>query len=134
MSLPLTCATDYPVQIRPPKEGREINELMVCYVLLNLKPMCLARKKREWLPLVILSYNIFLLSVYILSIYDFISIIYHYMGPLVYQSLSFHLIVCNLLNPTSMLYLSCAEMGITGAPSATVPSINFRICSCCSIA
>ena len=84
MPLPETCASDYPVQIRPPK-GREINELMVCYVFLNLKPKCLFRKKREWLPLVILSYYIFLLSVYILSIYEFISIIYPYMGPLVYQ-------------------------------------------------
>ena len=33
---------------------------------------------------------------------------------------------------TSMLYFSWAEMGITGAPSATVPSMNFKICSCCS--
>ena len=33
---------------------------------------------------------------------------------------------------TSMLYLSWAEMGMTGAPSATVPSMNFKICSCCS--
>ena len=31
---------------------------------------------------------------------------------------------------TSMLYLSCAEMGTTGAPSAMVPWINFMIASC----
>mmetsp|Transcript_236 Transcript_236/g.919 ORF Transcript_236/g.919 Transcript_236/m.919 type:complete len:354 (+) Transcript_236:200-1261(+) len=30
---------------------------------------------------------------------------------------------------TSMLYLSCAEMGITGAPSAIVPWMNFTIAS-----
>ena len=35
---------------------------------------------------------------------------------------------------TSILYLSWAEIGIMGAPSATVPSINRRICSCCSCA
>ncbi len=28
---------------------------------------------------------------------------------------------------TSMLYFNCAEMGMTGAPSATVPSIKCRI-------
>mmetsp|Transcript_13770 Transcript_13770/g.20281 ORF Transcript_13770/g.20281 Transcript_13770/m.20281 type:complete len:225 (-) Transcript_13770:578-1252(-) len=35
---------------------------------------------------------------------------------------------------TSMLYRSTAEIGITGALSATVPATNFLICSCCTIA
>eukprot|EP01085_Mycamoeba_gemmipara_P005027 Mycagemm_TRINITY_DN10110_c0_g1::TRINITY_DN10110_c0_g1_i1::g.5027::m.5027 type:complete len:474 gc:universal TRINITY_DN10110_c0_g1_i1:2343-922(-) len=35
---------------------------------------------------------------------------------------------------TSMLYLSCALMGMMGAFSATVPCTNFRICLCCSAA
>lgn len=35
---------------------------------------------------------------------------------------------------TSILYFSCADMGIIGAPSATVPCTNFTICSCCSFA
>ena len=30
---------------------------------------------------------------------------------------------------TSMLYLSCAEMGITGAPSAIVPWMNLQMAS-----
>ena len=32
----------------------------------------------------------------------------------------------------SMLYLSTAEMGMTGASPATVPATNLRICSCCA--
>mmetsp|Transcript_2048 Transcript_2048/g.7423 ORF Transcript_2048/g.7423 Transcript_2048/m.7423 type:complete len:231 (-) Transcript_2048:484-1176(-) len=35
---------------------------------------------------------------------------------------------------TSMLYLSWAEMGMIGAPSATVPPTNFTICLYCSVA
>uniref|UniRef100_A0A0E9XF51 Uncharacterized protein n=1 Tax=Anguilla anguilla TaxID=7936 RepID=A0A0E9XF51_ANGAN len=35
---------------------------------------------------------------------------------------------------TSMLYFSWAEMGMMGAPSATVPCTKARICSYCSLA
>mmetsp|Transcript_12141 Transcript_12141/g.31116 ORF Transcript_12141/g.31116 Transcript_12141/m.31116 type:complete len:354 (+) Transcript_12141:170-1231(+) len=35
---------------------------------------------------------------------------------------------------TSMLYLSCAEMGTMGAPSAMVPSMNFWMVSCWLVA
>mmetsp|Transcript_31272 Transcript_31272/g.81985 ORF Transcript_31272/g.81985 Transcript_31272/m.81985 type:complete len:248 (-) Transcript_31272:343-1086(-) len=35
---------------------------------------------------------------------------------------------------TSMLYLSWAEIGMTGACSASVPLTNAMICSCCSVA